>query len=118
MKTNSTLIASPEAIEIIEAMSEAVARMEGKIARLENLLNSISAKPDDATFDTKGCAEYLGMSEHYIRYLVCNNDIPHHKRGAKNIFIKSELDEWRKGKKTRTKQETNSLAEEHLIRNN
>ena len=41
-----------------------------------------------------GVAEYTTLSKATIYRKVCQNEIPHHKIGARTLFLTNEIDEW------------------------
>ena len=52
--------------------------------------------------------------EHTIYCWTNRREIPYHKRGKRIMFLKSEIDEWLKGVKGKSKQEIQKEAEEYV----
>ena len=52
--------------------------------------------------------------EHTIYCWTSSREIPYHKRGKRIMFLKSEIDEWLKGVKGKSKQEIQKEAEEYV----
>lgn len=50
------------------------------------------------TMNPAQLAQYLNMSESWVYQHT--KELPHEKRGRKTLFIKSEIDEWRKVQRT------------------
>ena len=53
--------------------------------------------------------------EHTIYCWTSSREIPYHKRGKRIMFLKSEIDEWLKGVKGKSKQEIQKEAEEYVL---
>ena len=56
---------------------------------------------DDATFNLKDAAAYLGLCRASFKKIVDNGEIPHRKTvgGGRYLFAKATLDEWKKGER-------------------
>ena len=62
----------------------------------------VAAAPvDDGWLDTKQAAVYLGLSVKALHHRTADGSIPCHRdsdaKGAKAWFLRSELDQWRRG---------------------
>lgn len=55
-------------------------------------------------------AQYLGVSEQWVRQMVCKKDIPYYKKGKRVYFKKSELDEWMCSERVATNAEVEYTA--------
>ena len=53
--------------------------------------------------------------EHTIYCWTSSREIPYHKRGKRIMFLKSEIDEWLKGVKGKSKHEIQKEAEEYVL---
>lgn len=64
-------------------------------------LRDISSKFEESlvpqVMNTKQLAEYLGVSVHWVYKNTA--ELPHEKRGKKVLYLKGEIDEWRKNKR-------------------
>ena len=92
-----------------------------KLSSLEEKIDGIyelvqSAKEETWFTVTELCA-YLPTHpvEHTIYCWTSSREIPYHKRGKRIMFLKSEIDEWLKGVKGKSKQEIQKEAEEYVL---
>lgn len=99
--------------------------IDARLSNIENLLIDLTLNPKVNLDETQPNKNWLNL-EQLCNYLpnkpvkatvygwVHNNIIPYHK-GAKNLrFSKSEIDEWLKAGKRKTKAEVNSEAHTYL----
>lgn len=89
-------------------MEELIARltaMEERQRSIESKLDEILSRGNPKEImSTREVAEYLGVTPGRIRNLVSEGKIPHGKNGH-NFFRRSEIDDWRFGKRIRTNEE-------------
>jgi excisionase family DNA binding protein len=73
----------------------------------------IKEKPSEEKYfpermNQKQACEYLDMSTNYLYQLTAKNEIAFYKKGNRNFFKKSELDEWMESKRVRPVSEYNT----------
>lgn len=61
-------------------------------------------------------AEYLSMAKSSIYKMTSERSIPHFKTGKKLLFKRSELDEWIKQHRIKTRREIEIEADEYILR--
>ena len=61
-------------------------------------------------------AEYLSLAKSSIYKMTSERNIPHFKTGKKLLFKRSELDDWIKLHRIKTRQEIEKEADEYLMR--
>lgn len=66
---------------------------------------TITQPEEDQWFNIESCSQFLGLAVQTVYQKVSSLDIPYHKRGGKLWFLKSELDQWLKEGRQRTRKE-------------
>ena len=59
----------------------------------------------DEWFNIQQASSFLGLAVQTIYQKVCELEIPFHKKGKKLWFLKSELDQWLKDGRQKTRKE-------------
>lgn len=90
---------SPVARAVLEEIGsdpEALAMLAGLLA---SHLAGNGAGADDRWLSTKDAAAYLGLSPNALRKLTASRSVPFEQEvaGGKCWFLRSELDQWRRG---------------------
>lgn len=57
-------------------------------------IESVMAVQMKTVLTVAEAAMYMGMSENWLRHIICRNEIPYYKRGKRVYFKKAELDDW------------------------
>lgn len=82
-------------------------------AKLELLLASMLVSKSVLSFEE--AALYLGFAESYLYKLTSSQQIPFYKPLGKKLFFKrEELDSWRLQNRTKTIEEINTAAADHV----
>jgi len=95
-----------------------------KLNSIENLLitaikndkGSVTILNTPEILNISEVAEYLSMAKSSVYKMTSERSIPHFKTGKKLLFKRSELDEWIKQYKIKTRREIEIEADEYLIR--
>lgn len=67
--------------------------------------------------DSNECAAYLGITPGRLRAIVAEGNVPHSKGpNKKNYYRRSEIDEWRAGKKVICKAQAEAVAERLAVK--
>ncbi|WP_446808643.1 helix-turn-helix domain-containing protein [Methylomonas sp. 2BW1-5-20] len=83
-------------------------------AKLELLLASMLVSKSVLSFEE--AALYLGFAESYLYKLTSSQQIPFYKPLGKKLFFKrEELDTWRLQNRTKTIEEINTAASDHVV---
>lgn len=106
-------MADAHTISLLNVMSENIDKLMRKVANLESKLQEVKG---ERIMNSKECAEYLKISCSRLRALSV--EIPHSKNGGRVVYLRSEVDEWRKGRKQNTRQDIKSEASLYLALNN
>lgn len=64
-----------------------------------------NSTPADQWFNIEQASEFLGLAVQTIYQKVSGLEIPFHKKGKKLWFLKSELDQWLKDGRQKTRKE-------------
>lgn len=78
------------------------------LASVRKVLNETThgnSNTDDQWFNIEQASEFIGLAVQTIYQKVSGLEIPFHKRGKKLWFLKSELDQWLKEGRQRTRKE-------------
>ena len=104
-----------------EDIPNAITGVLKKLSSLEDKIDGIyelvqSAK-EETWFTVAELCAYLPTHpvEHTIYCWTNRREIPYHKRGKRIMFLKSEIDEWLKGVKGKSKHEIQKEAEEYVL---
>ena len=104
-----------------EDIPNAITGVLNKLSSLEEKIDGIyelvqSAK-EETWFTVAELCAYLPTHpvEHTIYCWTNRREIPYHKRGKRFMFLKSEIDEWLKGVKGKSKHEIQKEAEEYVL---
>ena len=104
-----------------EDIPNAITGVLKKLSSLEDKIDGIyelvqSAK-EETWFTVAELCAYLPTHpvEHTIYCWTNRREIPYHKRGKRIMFLKSEIDEWLKGVKGKSKHEIQKEAEENVL---
>lgn len=74
----------------------------------------ISAK---STLTLEEAAFYTGISKAHLYHLTSAKSIPHYKVGSRNVFDKTELDQWLKQNRVATQEEIDREAGRYIANN-
>lgn len=81
------------------------------LQRIEALM-SLSV---NEVLNVREAAALLGKSESRVRHMVAAREIPHYKNDKGQVsFRKSEIEQWRLGRRVPTVYETESKAQTHI----
>lgn len=100
-----------------ENLPQAVEQLSQKLNSIENILLS---KIDDSNAEVsqllkiQQASEFLNLSVATLYGYVQRREIPHSKKGKHLYFLKSELSEWVKSGKKKTRIEIEREADEFL----
>jgi len=101
-----------------DQLPSAVSRLYAKLEDIERLIQNKddSREPSDEWFDLNELCGYLPdkPAKPTAYNWVHNSDIPHHKRGKKLYFLKSEIDAWLKTGRKKTVSEIEAEADAYL----
>lgn len=104
-----------------EDLPNAITGVLNKLSFMENRINKIfelvQSEKEETWFTVTELCAYLPTHpvEHTIYCWTSNHEIPYHKRGKRIMFLKSEIDEWLKGNKTKSRGEIQKEAEEYVL---
>lgn len=100
-----------------ELIDERLSRIENKLEFILNQLSDLETKPESDVFYTvQETAKFLKLSVPTIYGLTHNMQISVHKRGKRLYFLKSDLIEYLKKGRQRSRDEIQEEAEQHLRR--
>ena len=91
--TKLTFDSLPQAVETlnnnVELLLELMNKMNDRITAIENALHS-----SDTTLDAEEAAQLIKRTKGTLYKMVCNNELPFHKKGNRLTFQKNELLAW------------------------
>jgi hypothetical protein len=101
-----------------EEMPKVLSALNDKIDKLESLVIANQSEPTDRWFDLNDLIDYLPErpAKATLYNKVQNRVIPFHRKGKKLFFLKSEIDEWLKEGRVRTKNEIKERASDYLAK--
>ena len=78
-----------------ELSDDALDRLADRLA--DRLRDRLDRDREDGWLDTRGAADYLGISKHALHRLTASREIPFSQsaRGARCWFRRGDLDTWR-----------------------
>lgn len=90
-------------------LPDAVARIFIQLEKIEQLIAEKSQPPaPDPFMDVAEVAAFLRLTAPTVYGLVHRSEIPHHKKGNRLYFLKSEIKDWVKASRRRTRAEIKS----------
>ncbi len=100
-----------------ELIDERLSRIENKLEFILNQLSDLETKPESDEFYTvQETAQFLKLSVPSIYGLTHKMQIPVHKRGKRLYFLKSDLVDYLKKGRQRSRDEIQEEAEQYLRR--
>jgi excisionase family DNA binding protein len=98
-----------------ELIDERLSRIENKLEFILNQLSDLETKPESDVFYTvQETAQFLKLSVPTIYDIIHKMEIPVHKRGKRVYFLKSDLIEYLKKGRQRSRDEIQEEAEHNL----
>ena len=93
-----------------------------KLDRIERMVNNIQKNQEvketqDANkgiMNVQQVADYLSISKQTVYGMTCRMEVPFYKRGKKNYFKKSDIDEWLLATRRKTREEIEMEAATYL----
>jgi excisionase family DNA binding protein len=71
-----------------------ISEVVGLTQELERLREQIAGLSEDRWLSAKEAAEHIRCDVRRVYDLTSAHRIPVHKEGARNLYLRSELDEW------------------------
>ena len=101
-----------------EHLPNQVARLTTEISELKNYLlqKDINLQDSEDILDAEACAKLISIEVQTLYGYTHRKEIPFYKPGKKLIFIKSEIIDWIKTNRHKTKNEISNEAETYLIK--
>ena len=96
--------------------SEALKRIEERLARIEELLSDQRSDVKKSLMNAEEVAKYTGYAKRYIYNLTRAKKIPHYKRDGKVFFKKEEIDEWLLENRVMSENEVRQAASDYCFR--
>lgn len=100
--------------------------LDGRLQKIEALLRELCKLPEsnvptfekrDALLTIKQAADYLDVTVSYLYKRTSLLEIPFNKKGKRIYFLESELREWIKQGRRKTKEEIEQEATDYILRN-
>ena len=108
MKNQQIYMLSEEGIKVL------VEQITENIKKVLNLSNSAT---EDVFMNIDETAKLINLAKPSIYGLVHQNKIPYHKKGKRLYFLKSQIIDWLKSGKKDSKDDTETKANEYLMKN-
>ncbi len=90
---------------ILTTQDELEQIVQASVRKVLNETNHGNSTPADQWFNIEQASDFLGLAVQTIYQKVSGLGIPFHKKGKKLWFLKSELDQWLKDGRQKTRQE-------------
>ena len=103
--------------DIPNAITEELKKLSSLEDKIDGIYELVQSAKEETWFTVAELCAYLPTHpvEHTIYCWTNRREIPYHKRGKRIMFLKSEIDEWLKGVKGKSKHEIQKEAEEYVL---